>query len=190
MKKLLKKHWPLILMGILLVVVSYYLIKGRHEILQGRILTDILSEEGIKLENISYTQTSPDEGVKWSLDAKEVKFSKDRQFISFSDFRLKLEPENRPSVELEGKRGDYDKNSGEINLHGDLQGYTNNGYKIITQHILYKQKEGFLRTEEPVKITGPFFSIAGRGLYFNLEKETLRIMSGVTTSIDSESFIL
>ena len=114
----------MILMGILLVVVSYYLIKGRHEILQGQVLTDMFSEEGIKLENISYTQTSPDEGVKWNLDAKEAKFSKDRQFITFSDFRLKLEPENRPSVELEGKRGDYDKNSGEINLHGDLQGYT------------------------------------------------------------------
>ncbi|MBW1765558.1 MAG: LPS export ABC transporter periplasmic protein LptC [Deltaproteobacteria bacterium] len=190
MKKLLKKHWPLIGIGILLVVVSFYLTRSWNEILQGRTLTNIFSEEGIKLENINYTQNSPDDGMKWNLDAKEVKFSKDRQFISFRDFRLKLEPENRPSVELEGKRGDYDRNSGEINLHGDLQGHTNDGYRIITQHILYKHKEGLLKTEEPVKIMGPFFSIAGRGLYLNLEKETLRIISGVTTSIYRESFML
>lgn len=174
----------------MLVVVSFYLTRGWNEILQGRILTNILSEEGIKLENINYTQNSPDDGMKWNLDAKEVKFSKDRQFISFRDFRLKLEPENRPSVELEGKRGDYDRNSGEINLHGDLVGHTNDGYRIITQHILYKHKEGLLKTDEPVKIMGPFFSIAGRGLYLNLEKETLRIISGVTTSIYRESFML
>jgi len=174
----------------LLVVVSFYLTRSWNEILQGRTLTNIFSEEGIKLENINYTQNSPDDGMKWNLDAKEVKFSKDRQFISFRDFRLKLEPENRPSVELEGKRGDYDRNSGEINLHGDLQGHTNDGYRIITQHILYKHKEGLLKTDEPVKIMGPFFSIAGRGLYLNLEKETLRIISGVTTSIYRESFML
>ena len=83
--------------------------------------------------------------MKWTLDAKEVKISKDKTFISFKDFLLKLKPQDRPWVELKGKRGDYDKNSGEINLHGDLQAHTDNGYRIITDHILYKEKEGYFK---------------------------------------------
>jgi LPS export ABC transporter protein LptC len=173
-----------------LIVVTLYLSRAYYEIIEAPFLADIGSEKGLKLKNIHYIQNDPDEGMKWILDAKEVKFSKDRKFFSFKDFRLRLEPENKPSIELEGKKGDYNKNTGEINLHGDLRGNTANGYSIFTEHILFKQKEGYLETEEPVKIFGPSFSLAGRGLYFNLEKETLRIISDVTTRIDGGSLIL
>ena len=88
------------------------------------------------------------------------------------------------------KRGNYDKNSGKINLHGDLQAFTDNGYRIITEHLLYRQKEGYMETDGPVRILGPFFTLAGRGLYFNPEKETLRIISDVTTHINDESVVL
>ncbi len=187
---LFKKHWPLLAIATLLFVVGLYMMGAQKEIIKESLLADIVGEEGIKLKNVSYAQNDPNQGMKWTLDAKEVKFSKDKTFISFKDFRLKLRPQNRPTVELKGKKGDYDRNSGEINLHGDLQAYTDNGYRIITEHILYKEKEGYLKTEEPVRILGPFFSVAGRGLYYNPEKETLRINSDVTTRITKESLIL
>ena len=60
----------------------------------------------------------------------------------------------------------------------------------MTQQLSYKQKEGLLTTEDPVEITGPFFSVSGRGLHFDLEKETLQILSGVTTLIDGRSLAL
>jgi hypothetical protein len=47
-----------------------------------------------------------------------------------------------------------------------------------------------LTTEDHVEITGPFFSIAGQGLRLDLEKETVRILSGVTTLIDGKSLAL
>ena len=171
-------------------MVSGYLIKARNEFAEKPILTELFSEEGIKLKDIHFTQDNPDDGVKWILDAKEAKFSKDKLFISFKNFRFKLEPTNKPSIELEGENGDYNKNSGEINLRGDLKGETNNGYKIATNHLLYQQKEGYLKTEEPVQINGPFFSVAGQGLFLNLNRETFRVISGVTTRIDSELSIL
>ena len=190
MKRLFKKHWPLLGIGILLLVAALYMMGAQKVIMKEALLADIVGEEGLKLKNISYAQNDPDQGMKWTLDAKEVKISKDKTFISFKDFQLKLKPQDRPWVELKGKRGDYDTNSGEINLHGDLQAHTDNGYRIITDHILYKEKEGYLKTEEPVRIFGPFFSVAGRGLYFNPEKETLRIFSNVTTRITKDSLIL
>jgi LPS export ABC transporter protein LptC len=190
MTRFFKKHWPLLGIAILLVVVGLYMIGSQKETIKNSLLADIVGEEGLKLKNVSYAQDDPNKGMKWTLDAKEVKFSKDKTFISFKDFRLKLRPQNRPTVKMQGKRGEYDRNSGEIKLHGDLQAYTDNGYQIITEHILYKEKEGYLKTEEPVRIVGPFFSVAGRGLYYNPEKEILRIYSDVTTRITKGSLTL
>ncbi len=187
MKKFPKRYWPLIGLVLLLAFISYYLIKSRHQIMEDLVFTAQVSDKGLKLENIHYIQNSPDEGVKWVLDAKEVEFSRDRTLMSFRHFRLKLNPENKTAIQLEGEGGEYDKKSGALHLRGDLQGHTDNGYRIFTDHILYSQKEGFLKTDKPVKIIGPFFSMAGEGLYLNLDGETLRIMSDVTTLINRES---
>ena len=190
MSPFFKKHWPLLGIAILILVLGLYMMGAQKQIIKESFLTDIAGEEGIKLKNVSYAQNDPNKGMKWTLDAKEVKFSKDKTFIFFKDFRLKLTPQNRPTVEVKGKKGDYNRNSGEINLHGDLQAQTDNGYSITTEHILYKEKEGYLKTEEPVWIQGPYFSVAGRGLSYNLEKENLKIHSDVTTRIAKESLIL
>lgn len=172
---------------VLLALIGYYLIKSRHAIMGDLVSAPKITDKGLKLENIHYIQNSPDEGVKWVLDAKEVEFSRDRTLMSFRHFRIKLNPENRTAIQLEGERGDYDKRSSELHLQGDLQGQTDNGYRIFTDHILYRQKEGYLKTDKPVKIIGPFFSMEGRGLYLSLDGETLSILSDVTTLINRES---
>ena len=141
-------------------------------------------EKGLKLEDIHYSQDDPDHRVKWFLDAKEARLSDDKQVISFLKFRLRLEPENRPRVELEGERGSVHRDSGEIHLQGNLRGSTDDGYRIVTESAIYSQKKGCLETHDPVKLTGPYFSLEGRGLLLNVEKETLLIPSDVTARID------
>ena len=116
-----------------------------------------------------------------------MKFSGDKSKIFFHDFRLRVEPENRPWYRLKGKRGDYSRDSGEINLWGDLEGISDNGYRILTQHILINQKDGYLRTEDRVKIFGPFFAIEGQGLFVDFDKKRLSILSDVTTTLRKES---
>ena len=190
MKRFFKKHWPLLALGILLTVVSVYLIGAQDMLFHKPTLVDVVSKEGLKLQDIHYTQDNPEGDAKWTLDAEEVAFSKDRQFMSFNDFTLKLETKDRPSIELRGKRGEYNRNTGVINLSGDLKGHTNNGYRIITDHMSYKNKEGYLTSEAPVKIIGPFFTVEGLGFYFHIEKRSLRIKTRVTTSIDKGTLVL
>ena len=172
-------------MGGLLFVVFLYLVGANFKITRESPVADMPSEgEGLTLKNIHYTQNNPHDEVKWTLDAKEVRFSQDKQHITFTDFLLKLDSGDRPSIELKGEKGAYDKTSGEINLEGDLCGYTDNGYQIITERLLFHQKKGILETKSPVKIMGPTVTVSGHGLYYHLEKEILRILSGVTTSFE------
>ena len=180
----LKKHWPLIGIGLLSILVSLYLFAAPKKNREGPGGTDATLEKGLKLEDIHYSQDNPDDRVKWFLDAKEATLSDDRQVISFRSFKLRLEPANRPRMELEGQRGSFHRDSGEIHLQGGLRGSTDDGYRIVTESAVYNQKKGWLETNDPVKLSGPFFSMEGRGLRLNIEKETLLIRSDVTTLIE------
>lgn len=173
-------------LGCLLAVVAFYIISSSREIIQGPLLSDLISGEGLMLRDIHYTHNDPGEKIKWVLDARKVKFSGDKRRIFFQDFRLEVEPENRPWYTLKGKKGDYFRDSGEINLWGDLEGLSSNGYRILTEHILINEKSGYLRTDERVKIFGPFFSVEGQGLFVDLEGERLKIMSNVTATVKKE----
>jgi len=187
MINLLKKHWPLLAIVALMVVVSFYLAKPGKEIVQGPVAEGIAPKEGLKLKDIHYTQDDPDARIKWVLDAKEVTFSEDRNFIIFHDFRLEVAPEDRPWFRLKGKKGEYSRDSGDMKLWGDLEGSSQNGYRITTELIRINEKQGHMKTDKPVKIFGPFFSVKGRGLFIDLEKESVEILSDVTTIIFEES---
>jgi LPS export ABC transporter protein LptC len=188
--KLQLKYLPVMGIIVLFVVIGFFMIKAGYERVKDQDLTSMIPDEGIRLENIHSIQYNSDKGAKWILDADEVNMSKDRQHISFNRFHFKLEPENNFTIDLVGSSGDYDRTSDEINLRGELEGHTENGYRISTDHILYKQKKGNLNTDGTVEITGPFFSVTGKGLHINLEKETIRINSNAKTLIKRGSLIL
>lgn len=186
----LKRHWPLIgILLLLILVVFYWLHSGRHGS-DSPMYSDFISREGFRLEDIHYTQDDPEEGIKWILDAREARISKDRKFISFKYFRLKLEPNDRPSIEIEGERGVFDKDSGQINLRENLKGRTENGYRIATDHVMYQQKEGYLKGESAVTIFGPSFTLEGRGLYVDLKREYLSLDADVKAVIKQEALTL
>ena len=184
---LLKKYWPLIAIGALLIVVSFYLLKPSKEVVQGPVEEVSSPKEGLNLKDIHYTQDDPEARIKWVLDAKEVNFSEDRNVIIFHDFRLEVAPEDKPWFKLNGQKGEYSRDSGDMKLWGNLEGSSQNGYRITTELIQINEKQGHMKTDKPVKIFGPFFSVKGRGLFIDLEKETVEILSNVTTIISEES---
>jgi len=181
---LLKRHWPLLGLGALLLVVAFYLAKSGKDLAKTTaLLKDMASGEGLKLKDMHYRQDDPEEKVKWVLDAEEVQFSEDKKTIQFHDFELKVDAEGKPGFRLSGKRGKYVKDANTIELWGDLRGFYGDNYRVLTEHLLIGNDMGSLSTEETVEIWGPFFSVKGRGLYADLTNETIKIMSSVTTTL-------
>ncbi|MBW2016389.1 MAG: LPS export ABC transporter periplasmic protein LptC [Deltaproteobacteria bacterium] len=186
----MKRHWPLLGIALIMGVALFYLAGPSDELPEKIVERDLSGEEGFTLQDIHYSQDNPDEGIRWDLRAKEARITKDRKVISFRDFRLKLKSGNRPSIEIEGGRGEYDKDSGRINLWDNLKGRTENGYRITTDHVQYQQGTACLKTDSTVRITGPAFSVEGKGLYIDLKREFLSLHAGVTTIVKSEGFTL
>ena len=144
----------------------------------------MLLEKGIDLtENITITQEDPEKGVKWVLKAKKIESSENQAVYSGIDFRV-VELEDGAWIDLKAEEGEYDRNSGEIVLRGNVNGQTEDGYRFVTDHLLYNEEKGSVETDAPVKIFGPFFSVSGQGLDFNLEEGDLRILADVTTYIE------
>ena len=89
-----------------------FLQAGRDLMKAPALLKNLMSGEGLQLKDVHYTQDNPDKKIKWVVDAREVRFSGDRKNVEFFDFKLKVEPENRPRFTLNGKKGNYSKDTG------------------------------------------------------------------------------
>jgi LPS export ABC transporter protein LptC len=184
MKILLKRHWPLLGLGALLLIVGLYLAKSGKELVKTTsLLKDMVSGEGLKLKDIHYRQDDPEDKVKWVLDAEEVQLSEDKKIVRFYDFDLKVETEGRPGLKVSGKRGDFFKDSKKLELWGDLKGFYGKEYEIFTEYLLVSNNLERLSTDKPVRISGPFFTVEGRGLFADLANNTIKILSDVTTTL-------
>ena len=185
----LKRHWPLLgLCGLILLVMFYFFKSGKDLIKAPALLKNLMSGEGLKLEDVHYTQDNPDKKMKWVVDAREVRLSGDGKNVEFFDFKLKVEPENRPWFTLNGKKGNYSKDSGKIELFGSIDGVSSDGYRILTEYVLINEKEGQLSTDRPVKIFGPFFEVEGKGLFADMKQEKIKVLYDVTTTISQGSW--
>jgi LPS export ABC transporter protein LptC len=183
MKKIPLKYLPVMGIIILFIVIGFFLFKSGSGI-KVAVLKKIKTDEGFIIGEVHYNDPSY-QGTRCVLDAVRVTLSKDKLLSSFDSFRLKLVPLNNPSIEIKGNKGVYDQNAKELNLRGNLQVSSDNGYSIYTEHITYSLKDGVLKSDEPVRIAGPFFSASGKGLLINPENNTYEIISDVTTLIES-----
>ena len=184
MFKFFKKYWPVAGIALILIVICFYWLKSVGEIGGEFDIGSVGYEDGLKLENIHYVQDDPDGGIKWTLDAGKVKFTEDNQRISFDNFKLSLSPGSGQNIKLSGDSGSFDRKLKKLELKGRLKGFTNDGYSITTEHIIFKQDEGLLSSDESVDLAGPFINVKGRGLQLDIGKMNLKILSDVTTIID------
>ena len=183
MKKFLRKHWPLVAIGLLIASATLFVFQARKQPVKHTAAQDKESEEGTSLKDIHYVQDDPKHKVKWTLDASEAKLSKDQQVVAFLNFHLTLEPENKPRLTVQGRQGEFDKRTGRLTLQGDLMGETEDGYRFTTEQAIYDHKRGHLETDKAVKISGDLFSIEGKGLFLDVGREKLQILSDATTLI-------
>jgi LPS export ABC transporter protein LptC len=183
MVRFLRRQWPLVGVAVLLVLAVLFVIRSGKDLFRDSALEEVISGKGIKLKDIHYTQEDPSKDISWVLDAEEVRFSEDRQSIFFRGFRLNVRPTGRPAFHLTGENGEYSRTSGEAKLWGNLEGISDDGYRIVTESMLFDEKKGVLMNDRPVQLFGSFFSVSGTGMFVDLRKKQMKILAKVKTVV-------
>jgi LPS export ABC transporter protein LptC len=189
MRAFIKKRWPLLGLGIMLAWGASYLVISGKKVVEDRLLGDLLPEEGLKLKDIHYTQDDAARGLKWVLDAEEVTLTGDNESLVFRDFLLQLESKDRSPVKLRGNKGGFNRATGVMELWGDLDARSEDGFSFKTDHLLFNQKTGIITTESAVEVAGPFFLVEGQGLFVDLNQKEMKVISNVTTRVDEKALL-
>jgi len=186
MKRFFRNHLLLVFLGVICVVVSFCIIRGLKRLPDEASVEKILLKDGVRLRQVHYSQGDIHKDLNWKLDAEEVNLSQDNNIVTFRQFSLVVEPKGRPKVYLRGRTGEYSRVTGKLDLRGSLQIHSDDGYNARSEHLVFDEKKGLITTEDKVEISGPFFSLTGKGLFVDLKKEILKIKSNVTTTLTKE----
>jgi LPS export ABC transporter protein LptC len=180
-----KRYLPIAGIVILFVILGYFLVKSPGgKGINKTTISELPPDAGLTGKTLHIVEDHPEEGYRFVLDADQAASSQNEERITLNGVGLRFERKNGLTMEIKGAHGDFNKSLNEISLKGDVQGSSSEGYSISTEDIVFNQKEGVLKTDEPVKMLGPFFSVSGRGLRFYPGKETLRIISNATTMLE------
>lgn len=185
MKKIPKKYLPIAGIVILFLALGYFLVKtpGSKGI-NKKMISELPPDAGITGSNLHLVEERTEEGSKFILDADKAISSQNEERVTLTGIRLRFERKDGHNMEIKGAEGNFNKSLNEISLKGGIQGHSSKGYDFSTEYIVYNQKEGVLKTDELVRMSGPFFSVSGKGLLYNPEAETFKIISDATTIIN------
>jgi LPS export ABC transporter protein LptC len=193
MSKLPLKYLPIAGIVILLVIVGYFFKMG-FKGGESAVKNASPPEEQTTVKNFRVAEDNLDKKIRYILEADEGIYSEDNKQVSLKDFRLEIQPldgnQDLKSMEITGEKGVYNEETKEVVGEGDIQGHSQSGYNIFTEYILYGKTDCIVRTDKPVRLTGPYFSVTGKGLIFDTQKDTIKIFPETHTSIEEGFFTL
>ena len=184
MKRLLKRHWPLLCIFILFCVIGIYLFRSGEESEPVPINVGEPTGTDAAGKHIHFTQEDPAKGSKYTLDAESGQALEDQQVYVLKGIRMKMESKDRPTITLTSQEGKWDSKTEVLNLQGHILVESEDQYRLLTEQLTYDMKGEQLVTDQPIRLKGPFFTVEGSGLLVDVKKEIFKIQKHYRTVIN------
>jgi LPS export ABC transporter protein LptC len=138
----------------------------------------------LKLDRVHYTETR--EGVKeWELEATSAVYRKEGDTVMLEKIRATFYGKNQESYHLIGEKGKFNTQTKVIEVYGGVKIDSSNGYHMRTRSLTYRADQKELHTSDPVELEGPSMRVEGVGMIVELNRERVKILQGVTTTLSS-----
>ncbi len=124
------------------------------------------------------------ERLVWELRADEGRYYRDRGYVELRGVRMRFYSKDGKTYDLSGKEGRYYQGKGDLSLSGDVVGISSDGYRIETDSLLYRAKEGIIETEDMVSIRGKDMKVRGKGLWIDVKRSLFSLKGQVRTSLE------
>jgi LPS export ABC transporter protein LptC len=138
----------------------------------------------LKLDRVHYTETR--EGKKeWELEAASAVYYREENTLALEKVRATFYGKNQETYVLVGEKGRYNTQTKVIEVYDGVKVDSSLGYQLRTQGLRYQADQKELSTSDPVEMKGPDMQVEGVGLVIELNRQCLRILGGVTTTLSS-----
>ena len=140
------------------------------------------SQADLKLDRVHYTETH--EGVKeWELEATSAQYFKDESAVLFDKVKATFFAKEGQTYTLVGDKGKFNPQTKEIEIFDGTRLQSSGGYKMRTRSLKYQPGKRELSTADAVEIEGPQLRVEGIGLIVDLDRQWLRVLREVTTTL-------
>jgi LPS export ABC transporter protein LptC len=144
--------------------------------------TDVAAD--LKLDRVHYTETR--EGMKeWELEAASAVYYREQNTLALEKVRATFYGKNQETYVLVGEKGRYNTQTKVIEVYDGVKVDSSLGYQLRTQGLRYQADQRELSTSDPVEMKGPDMLVEGVGMVVELNRQCLRILGGVTTTLSS-----
>jgi len=143
-----------------------------------------VSTEGadMRLEKVRFVEDKHGEKT-WELEAKSVRQYQDQNMMVLEDVKVTFYEKEGRTFFLTGNQGKVHQDSKNMELEGDVVLTSNDGYRLKTHSVSYRNSEKVVSTSDPVEIEGEQIQLTGKGMLVKIEDKTFRILSQVKTQL-------
>ena len=133
------------------------------------------------ISKFTFTQTK-DDTIQWQVQAQEARFFERDKRAMLQAVAVTLFGRQGKEMTVTGDEGTLNtetKNFMIANRSEPLAVYTESGYVIYTNHLVWTDQTREIRTEDPVRVVGPGLEVTGRGLLGHLDREEFEVLEDV-----------
>lgn len=136
----------------------------------------------LMLDRLRYTETK--EGVKeWELEAASALYFKDKGTVVFEKVKATFFGKNQGIYVLVGEKGKFNPQTKAIEVFDGVKLDSSDGYHMRTQSLKYEAEKRELSTPDPIEMSGPQLRVEGTGLIVELDRQRLKVLRHVRTTL-------
>jgi LPS export ABC transporter protein LptC len=173
----------LLLAGALAIIVA---LRYRPSLELAEVVKSLPSGVDLALQDINYTHSEA--GVaRWRLVAKQVQHRSEQQGMVVADLQLTFfDPEGIEQGKLTARNGLVNADFSVVEVRGEVQIVSRNGYTLQTDHLIYHQEDRSIRTDAPVRLVSTMIQLDGIGLTVDLATQRLQVHNKVRAVVQAQ----
>ena len=140
----------------------------------------------LALQDINYTHSEA--GVaRWRLVAKQVQHRAEQQGMVVADLQLTFfDPAGVEQGKLTARNGQVNADFSVVEVRGEVQIVSRNGYTLQTDHLIYRQEDRSIRTDAPVRLVSKSMQLDGVGMTVDLATQRLQVHNKVRAVVQAQ----
>ncbi len=133
----------------------------------------------LALKKIHYTETR--DGVRrWTLVADSAAHDMEDGIAHIKNIRMTFyDAGGVGAVTLTARRGELKPDAHEMEARGNVVVKSARGYTMYTDRLQYRENDRMIRTAEPVRLVSKTMDVRGKGMRFNVQDQSVRLLSDV-----------